>query len=87
MHMKQPETNPTQERSPEQQRGSATPEIGNANEVKKERKRSWLTFEDKKGADKKQAEDCPHHGDPRDAPLGKESSLFAIRALMLLLHP
>lgn len=46
-----------------------------------------FTFEDQKGADKNQAEDCPHHGDPRDAPLGKESSLFAIRALMLLLHP
>lgn len=59
----------------------------NASEVKKERKRSWLTFEDKKGADKNQAEDCPHHGDPRDAPLARESSLFAIRALMLLLHP
>lgn len=46
-----------------------------------------FTFEDKKGADKNQAEDCPHHGDPRDAPLAKESSLFAIKALMLLLHP
>lgn len=87
-HKVRPETNPTQERNPKSR--EAQPHLRKEMQIKqkkKERKRSWLTFEDKKGADKNQAEDCPHHGDPRDAPLAKESSLFAIRALMLLLHP
>lgn len=35
-----------------------------------------FTFEYKKEADKNQAEDCPHHGDTRDAPLSKASSLL-----------
>lgn len=54
--------------------------------MKKERKGSSLTFEYKKGADKNQAEDCPHHGDTRDVPLAKASSSFAIKALILILH-
>lgn len=62
------------------------PEVEMKNKLNKERKGSWLTFEYKKGADKKQAEDCPHHGDTGDAPLATESSLFAIKALMPIWH-
>lgn len=85
-YRKSSETNPSRERRPERQRASATPDGGNEKEIQRERKESRLTFEHKKGADKNQAEDCPHHGDARDVPLAKESSLFAIKALTLILH-